>query len=63
MLRHEMALLSLINSKGIPRNSIQELPETFGKDRPLKDGEDYYVFSGPLDEKTRPFCKKLLSID
>lgn len=63
MLRHEMALLSLINSKGIPRNSIQELPEIFAKDRPLKEGEDYYVFSGPLDEKTRPFCKKLLSID
>ena len=32
-------------------------------DRAPKKGEAYYYYSGPLDEKTRPFCKKMLQMD
>ena len=60
--QHEKAILELMRSKGIPKNLIEEIPMEFA-DRKLKPGEEYYVYTGPLDEKTRPFCKKLLSID
>ena len=59
---HERNLLSLIRDKGIPKHLIKEIPHEFA-DRPLVEGEDYYVYDGPLDDKTRAFCKKLLSID
>ncbi len=57
-----MAILSLLKTNGIPRKLIEEIPLTFA-DRKLVPGEDYYVYSGPFDDKTRSFCKKLLTID
>lgn len=62
MRQHELMLYSFLKEKGISRSSIQELKEDFA-DRPLVEGETYYVFDGPLDEKTRPFCRKLLMLD
>lgn len=32
-------------------------------DRKPKEGETYFYYSGPLDEKTRPFCKRILELD
>lgn len=61
-LRFERDLFALLESKGIPRKSIEEIPHNFA-DRPVEKGEIYYVFDGPLDEKTRPFCRKLLTLD
>lgn len=61
-LRIEKRLFDFLNKRGIPRKEIQELTEDFA-DRPKKEGEDYYYYTGPLDEKTRPFCKRLLALD
>lgn len=52
-----------IKSKEIERLSDQiNLQEEFA-DRKPKEGETYYYYSGPLDEKTRPFCKRILEMD
>ena len=59
---HERALLNCLNTHGIPRHLIEEIPFEFA-DRKLKPGETYYVYTGPNDDKTRAFCKKLLQID
>lgn len=58
----ELALKQFIQERGIPLKSIKEIPEEFAS-RKTKKGENYFVYSGPLDEKTRPFCKTLLRID
>jgi hypothetical protein len=57
----EHALKKFIQERGIPKSQIEELPMTF--DYKPKKGESYFYYTGPLDEKTRPFCKSLLSID
>jgi hypothetical protein len=62
LLTHERILLKLIRSKGIPRSSV-EVIKTELADRKPQEGENYYYYSGPLDEKTRAFCRKLLTID
>lgn len=62
LIRHEKILFDFISSKGVPASQIEKLPETFADRKPV-EGEDYFYYSGPLDEKTRPFCKKLLSLD
>lgn len=60
--RVEHALFNLFSTKGIPKSQIEEIKEEFA-DRPVKKGENYYYYSGPLDEKTRPFCKQMLAYD
>jgi hypothetical protein len=57
----EHALKTFIQSRGIPRSKIELIPMTF--DYKPKKGESYYYYSGPLDDKTRPFCKQLLTYD
>jgi hypothetical protein len=54
-------LLSLMRKFGTPRSKIEELKDEFGY--PAKKGTAYFYYSGPLDEKTRAFCKLMLSID
>lgn len=58
----EHALFNLFSTKGIPKSQVEEIKEDFA-DRPVKKGENYYYYSGPLDDKTRPFCKQMLSYD
>ena len=47
---------------GVPRESVEEIKTEF-KDRAKVKGEKYYYYSGPLDEKTRDFCKSALSLN
>lgn len=52
-----------LSSKQVERLSEEiHLSENFA-DRKPKEGETYYYYSGPLDEKTRPFCKRILEMD
>jgi hypothetical protein len=57
----EHTLKTFLKEKGIPRNQIEELPMTL--DYKPEKGEVYYYYSGVLDEKTRPFCRQMLSYD
>ena len=61
----EHALKTFLKERGIPRASIQEVKEHFNgrSGRRASKDEFYFVYSGPLDEKTRPFCKQLLTLD
>ena len=61
-LREENRVLRAFSKYGIPRNEIQELKIEFA-DRIPEPGEDYYYYSGPLDNKTRNFCRLMLAID
>ncbi len=60
----ECELLKLLRSDkyGIPRSEVEEITENFA-DRKPEEGMNYYYYSGPLDEKTRPFCSLMLTID
>ena len=55
-------LLKLVAEKGISKSLVKELPMELA-DRPVVKGENYYYYDGPLDEKTRPFCKQMLAYD
>jgi hypothetical protein len=59
-LEHE--LFKFISERGISRKDIEELPIELANRKP-QDGVTYYYYTGPLDDKTRPFCKKVLSLD
>jgi hypothetical protein len=58
----EYYLKKLFNEKGIPSSQVERFTEEFA-DRKPKAGQNYYYYTGPLDDKTRPFCKTLLSLD
>lgn len=57
----EYILLKELKKIGRKRSEVQEIPESF--DRAPKEGEEYYYYFGPLDEKTRDFCKQMLQMD
>lgn len=61
-LRKEVNFFNAIKQLGIPKKQVVELPDTFA-DRIPQEGENYYYYAGPSDEKTRPFCKKMLRLD
>lgn len=61
-MRFEVNFFNKIAELGIPKNQIVELPDTFA-DRKPQEGELYYYYAGPNDDKTRPFCKRMLKID
>ncbi len=48
--------------KGISKSLVEEVKYEFA-DRKPKPDEEYYYYSGPLDDKTRPFCKQMLKYD
>ena len=58
----EYELFKFISERGISRKDIEELPIELANRKP-QDGVTYYYYTGPLDDKTRPFCKKVLSLD
>ena len=59
-LEHE--IFKLLRDKGIDKSRIEEIPEQFANRKP-QEGTNYYYYSGPLDEKTRDFCKQMLKYD
>lgn len=56
----EKKLYSLMQRYGVHKSQIEPIKSEFRK--PSK-GLDYYYYSGPLDEKTRPFCALMLKLD
>lgn len=61
-LRKEAGFFNAIKNLGVPKNTIEILPDTFA-DRKPQEGEEYYYYTGPNDDKTRAFCKRMLGID
>ena len=57
-------ILALLNSPkyGTPKNQVEILELNFASRKP-EDGEAYYYYNGPLDDKTRQFCSLMLHID
>lgn len=60
-LNKEYRLFRELDKIGLKRSQVEEITEDF--DRLPKKGEEYYYYMGPLDEKTRDFCKKMLQMD
>lgn len=60
-IKQEREVLAALSKIGIKRSKVQELTEDF--DRAAKKGTAYYYYMGPMDEKTRPFCRKMLEMD
>lgn len=60
-IRDQKKILAILKSSGLKKSQVEEIPESF--DYKPKKGEEYYYYSGPLDEKTRPFCRQLLQMD
>jgi len=60
--RDERKILAFVEKNGIPKHQVEVLPELFANRKP-DPNEDYYYYDGPLDEKTRDFCKRMLKID
>ena len=58
----EHHLLEALKRIGIPSGKVERFTEEFASRSPEK-GEAYYYYDGPLDEKTREFCKIMLKID
>ena len=58
----ENHIFDLIRTKGISRKCIEEIPMEFASRKP-EEGVTYYYYTGPLDDKTRAFCKQMLTYD
>lgn len=63
-LKKEEQIIKLLSSDkfGTNKNFVIELKESFASRTPEK-GQSYFYYSGPDDDKTRPFCKLMLKID
>lgn len=61
-IRREHNLIQALKKIGIPSQSVEKFTEEFASRKPDK-GEAYYYYNGPLDEKTRDFCRIMLTID
>lgn len=65
-LRTELSVKRFVSSKQVGRDkrfveAYEILKDEF--DRALEEGETYYYYIGPDDEKTRDFCKYMLKLD
>lgn len=60
-MAQERQVLKALRSVGISKSRVEEIKDDF--DRNPKKGETYWYYIGPLDEKTRPFCKQMLQMD
>ena len=68
--QNESAILAKVNQSGfgidqkyISVSSYEDLLKVKMADRPVEPDTEYYYISGPLDTKTRQFCKSLLFLD
>lgn len=57
----EQSNLRQFKMMGFSRRQLDILEEGDFSDQ--GEAETYYYYSGPNDDKTRPFCKELLAID
>ena len=60
----EIRMFELLNRDGFgtKKSLIEEVKNEFAWRKP-EEGMDYFYYSGPDDDKTRPFCKLMLKID
>jgi hypothetical protein len=58
----ESDILRLLRKTGYSKSEVETLPENFAERKP-EDGLTYWYYSGPLDGKTRAFCRLMLKID
>jgi hypothetical protein len=61
-LRKQAIFFEALKKFGIPKKEVVAIPDTFA-DRKPQEGENYYYYNGPEDDKTRKFCKRMLKID
>lgn len=61
-IQFERKLFSVLKKYGTPRSQVEQFTTDFA-DRKPEEGQEYYYYVGPNDEKTRPFCKLMLKID
>ena len=61
-LKQEREILSVLSKYGIPKSHVIEVKSEFA-DRKPEAGVNYYYYNGPLDAKTRKFCRLMLKID
>lgn len=55
-------VLRVISKYGVERSRVEEVKLELAWRRP-DQGQTYYYYNGPLDDKTRPFCRLMLQID
>lgn len=60
--KFESEFINLLSRYGVPADTVEILPELMANRKP-EPGETYYYYVGPNDEKTREFCKHVLTID
>jgi hypothetical protein len=58
----EKRFIKLSKNFGVKKSDVIEIPIELASRKP-KEGENYYYYSGPLDEKTREFCTHMLTLD
>lgn len=58
----ERDILRLMKKTGYRQADVEVLPDSFANRKP-EPGEQYYYYNGPLDDKTRAFCKLMLKLD
>lgn len=58
----ERDIIRALRSTGYKKSQIEKIPIELATRIP-EEGEDYFYYDGPLDEKTRDFCRLMLKID
>lgn len=66
-IKTETLITKFLEKRGISKEAIEVISEEtqlqcFAERKPVP-GQDYWYYSGPLDEVTRPFCAQLLKMD
>jgi hypothetical protein len=61
-IKIEHEIIKAMRRTGYNRSEIEVIPDAFA-DRKPEEGQVYYYYNGPLDHKTRPFCRLMLKID
>lgn len=60
--REERQILSILKNYGLKKSKVEQIPLELAERKP-EEGLTYWYYSGPLDQKTRPFCARLLKMD
>jgi hypothetical protein len=60
--KFEKDFLKLTNQFGVNTSEVERFSIELANRKP-QEGEDYYYYTGPEDEKTREFCKHVLMLD
>lgn len=60
-IKLERDVFACLQKYGVKRSSVEQITEEFANRTP-EEGRQYWYYSGPLDDKTRAFCKRMLTI-